>query len=73
MDNLSLIDIVIQEGRYRDERIEMNFTTIDLLTRVIKEPNNYNLQTVEVDTVPANFIVVSDLRLIEKKSIFKLY
>lgn len=46
----------------------MNFTTIDLLTRVVREPEKYRGQTVEVETVPANFFVISDLRLIEKKS-----
>jgi hypothetical protein len=58
----------MQEGHYIDERIQMSFTTpIDRLAEIIRKPQGYAGVEVELDTIPAIYTVIANLRVVEIK------
>lgn len=66
--NITTVDLSLQEGHYIDERIQMSFTTpIERLAEIVRNPKGYAGVEVELDTTPAMYTVIADLRVVEIK------
>ena len=66
--NITTVDLSMQEGHYIDERIQMSFTTpIGRLADIIRNPKGYAGVEVDLDTIPAMYTVIANLRVVEIK------